>query len=122
MHRRLLQHFNDNNVISERQAAYLKGDSTIQQLFYIVHMIRLSWSKGNVSHGVFLDVSAAFDKCWHSGLIARLEQVQVQGSCLELFRSYLSYQNQVVVIEGVTSNVNNLQAGVPQGNRLGPLI
>ena len=122
MHRRLLQHFNDNNVISERQAAYLKGDSTIQQLLYIVHMIRLSWSKGNVSHGVFLDVSAAFDKCWHSGLIAKLEQVQVQGSCLELFRSYLSNRNQVVVIEGVKSDVQNLQAGVPQGNRLGPLI
>ena len=85
-------------------------------------MIRLSWSKGNVSHGVFLDVSAAFDKCWHSGLVAKLEQVQVQGSCLELFRSYLSNPKQVVVIEGVKSDVQNLQAGVPQGSRLGPLL
>ena len=32
MHRRLLSHFIEKNIISERQAAYLKGDSTTQQI------------------------------------------------------------------------------------------
>lgn len=35
LHKRLLDHFIENNVISKRQAAYLKGDSTIQQVLYI---------------------------------------------------------------------------------------
>ena len=77
MHKRLLSHYLDNDVISERQATYLKGDSTVQQLLYIVHKIRLSWTQGNVTQGVFLDVSAAFDKCWHAGLLAKLEQIKV---------------------------------------------
>ena len=39
---------------------------------------------------VFLDVSKAFDKVWHSGLIFKLEQNGVSGSLLKLFENYLS--------------------------------
>ena len=42
IHNRLLGHFTENNVITDRQAAYLKGDSTIQQLLYIIDIIRKS--------------------------------------------------------------------------------
>ena len=78
LHKRLLDHFTENNVISHRQAAYLKGDSTIQQVLYIVHMIRTTWSKKAIMQGVLLDVSAAFDKAWHSGIIAKLEQIKIK--------------------------------------------
>ena len=122
IHQRLLGHFISNNIISERQAAYLKGDSTVQQLLYIVHLIRTSWTRGNVSQGVFLDVSAAFDKCWHSGLLAKLAQVKVEDSCHELFSSYLSNRKQFVVVDGFKSDIKDVQAGVPQGSRLGPLL
>ena len=44
IHQRLLDHFIKNKIISDRQAAYLKGDSTIQQLLYIIHLIRKSWT------------------------------------------------------------------------------
>ena len=70
IHNDLLRHCQENNVISTKQAAYLKGDSTINQLIYILHKIRLSWTKGCITHGIFLDVSAAFDRVWHKGLIA----------------------------------------------------
>ena len=122
MHKRLLRHFSDNNVISEKQAAYMKGDGTIQQLAYILHMIRTTWTKKNIMQGVFLDVSAAFDKAWHAGLLAKLEQVKVSGKCLELFMSYLSDRKQIVTIDGCFSEVKELKAGVPQGSRLGPLL
>ena len=63
-------------------------------------VIILSSAKGNICHGVFLDVSAAFDKCWHSGLLAKLAQVKVSGTCLDLFTSYLSSRKQFVVVDG----------------------
>ena len=62
IHERLLSHCIYHNIISDRQAAYLKGDSTITQLLYLVHNIRTSWGKSQISHGCFLDISAAFDK------------------------------------------------------------
>ena len=60
IHERLLSHCTLNNIITDRQAAYLKGDSTISQLLYLVHQIRLSWGKGKIAHGLFLDISAAW--------------------------------------------------------------
>ncbi len=122
LHKRLLDHFIDNKIISERQSAYLKGESTIQQLLYIIHFIRNSWTKGNITQGVFLDVSAAFDKCWHSGILSKLSQVKVKDSCHDLFKSYLSNRKQIVVVEGCKSETKCIEAGVPQGSRVGPLL
>ena len=90
IHSRLLGHVIANNVISERQAAYLKGDSTTQQLLYINHLIKSSGTKGFITQACFLDVSAAFDKCWVKGILAKLEQIKVEGSCHNLFKSYLT--------------------------------
>ena len=64
----LLSHAISNNVISEQQAAYLKGDSTNQQLLYINHLIKSSWTKGKITQACFLDVPAAFDKSWVNGI------------------------------------------------------
>ena len=122
MHARLLGHCINNNVISERQAAYTKGDSTTQQLLYIVHFIKTSWTKGNITQGCFLDVSAAFDKCWVKGMVAKLEQIKIGGNYLELFHSYLLKRKICTVIDGFKSESCEVEAGVPQGSRLGPLL
>ena len=66
IHERLLSHCIFYNDITERHAAYLKGDSTITQLIFLIHQIRTSWGKGDIAHGCFLDISV-FDKMWHSG-------------------------------------------------------
>ena len=122
IHQRLLSHCLDNNIISERQGAYLKGDSTIHQLLYLVNHIRQTWGKGNLIHGLFLDISAAFDKIWHKGLLAKLEQIGIEDKLLGLFTSYLHNRKQVVVIDGVKSEVQTILAGCPQGSKLGPLL
>ena len=54
MHDRLIKHCQENDLISQKQAAYLKGDSTASQLLYIVHNIRKNWNSNKITHGVFL--------------------------------------------------------------------
>ena len=122
IHERLLSHCIYYKLITERQAAYLRGDSTITQLLYLVHQIRSSWGKSKIAHGLFLDISAAFDKVWHKGLLAKLEQIGIAGPFWTMFESYLSNRKQCVVINGTKSDLLDIQAGVPQGSRLGPLL
>ena len=75
-----------------------------------------------MTQGLFLDVSAAFDKVWHNGLLAKLGQIGVEGSFLDILGSYLSNRKQTVVVDGVKSEILDTKAGIPQGSRLGPLL
>ena len=122
IHSRLLSHCIENSWISKRQGAYMKGDSTTNQLLYIVHQIRSAWQKGDVCQVAFADVEGAFEKVWHTGLLAKLEQASITNNCLSLLQSYLSNRHQITVVDGIKSDVAKVKAGIPQGSKLGPLL
>ena len=69
-----------------------------------------------------MDISAAFDKVWHKGLVAKLSQIGIEGRLLDFFQSYLSNRKQCVIVDGIKSRFLDIKAGVPQGSRLGPLL
>ncbi len=71
---------------------------------------------------VFCDVSRAFDRVWHKGLLFKLERVGVAGPLLEWLKDYLKDRMQRVVINGQMSSWQYILAGVPQGSVLGPLL
>ena len=52
------------------QSGFRPGDSTVMQLVYIVHKIYEALEEGSEMRAVFLDISKAFDRVWHRGLIA----------------------------------------------------
>ena len=66
--------------------------------------------------GVFLDMSKAFDKVWHQGLIFKLKSIGVSDSLLSLIESFLSNRFQIVLLNGQTSEWLHARAGVPQGS------
>ena len=64
----------------------------------------------------FLDISKAFDKVWHEGLIYKMETMGFAGSILRLLQSFLSNRYQREIINGQTSDCLPILAGVLQGS------
>ena len=120
----LYNYLNTNNLITENQSGFRPGDSTINQLLYLVNEIHEAFEDPNSLEvrAVFLDISKAFDKVWHDGLIFKLKQNGVDGRLLKLFESYLRDRQQRVVINGSYSEYLPIESGVPQGSVLGPLL
>ena len=62
----------DNNYISQNKSGFKSGDSCITQLVSITGDILNSLDEDLEVRGVFPDISKAFDKVWHDGLIYKL--------------------------------------------------
>ena len=72
--------------------------------------------------GIFLDISKAFDKVWHDGLLFKLKTYGVEGDLLLLLKNYLKNRKQRVALNCQTSEWRKINSGVPQGSVLGPLL
>ena len=117
-------HLQENSLLSPRQSGFRLGDSTINQLLSITNEILVAFDQYPTwgPWAVFLDISKAFDKVWHEGLISKLKSNEIQGKLLSLIISFLSNCQQRVVLNSKSSEWKYISAGVPQGFVLGPLF
>ncbi|MCH2389971.1 MAG: reverse transcriptase family protein [Nitrospinales bacterium] len=120
----LYTHIYANNLISDKQSGYKTGDSTIKQLLAITHEIHKAFdsSPPKEVRAAFLDISRAFDRVWHEGLIFKLKQNGIEGEMINILGSFLDERVQRVTIDGKSSSWANIEAGVPQGSILGPIL
>ena len=120
----LYGYLQSNDILSKSQSGFRKGDSCISQLLAITHEIYSNFDAipSLETRGIFLDISKAFDRVWHEGLLFKLKSYGINGPPLTLIKSFLSNRFQRVVLNGQTSNWKEVLAGVPQGSVLGPLF
>ena len=111
-----------NRIVTSNQSGFTPGDSAINQLLYITNEFGKALDEGKEIRVIFCDISKAFDRVWHKGLLRKLKSVGIRGHLLGWIESYLSNRRQRVVINGCTSEWQNIYAGVPQGSILGPLL
>ena len=73
----LFNYFQSNGLFTPSQSGFLPGDSCIAQLLSIIHEIQIAFDENsNVDvKEAFLDISKAFDKVWHDGIIFKLKVV-----------------------------------------------
>ena len=111
-----------NRLISTRQSGSRPGDSCIYQLISITSDIYKNFENQDETRAVFLDISKAFDKVWHEGLIYKLKSNGISGNLLSFFDDYIKNRFQRVTLNGTESDWRSISAGVPQGSVLGPLL
>lgn len=120
--KKIYNHLHSNNLIYKFQSGFLPGHSTTFQLIDIYHHVCQSFDSKQYSCMVFCDISKAFDRVWHKGLLFKLRQNGIEGDFLDWLSNYLCNRKQCVVLNASSSDTKSVLAGVPQGSVLGPLL
>ena len=118
----LTRHLEEHHLLSPQQYGFRKGRSASDLLLLLAKTWHDALDSGRPSLVIALDISGAFDRVWHKGLLAKLEQRGVAGHLLELFSSYLQHRSLRVVVGGCASTAFPIEASVPQGSILGPIL
>ena len=111
-----------NDVIYGKQSGFLPGHSTVYQLIDIYNQICTAFDERKSTCIIFCDISKAFDRVWHSGLLFKLSQYGIGGNIINWITSYLQNRTQKVFVGSSFSNAKQVHAGVPQGSVIGPLF
>ena len=122
IYKSLYEYCVSNELLISENSGLKRNDSIVNQLIAITHNIYKSLDSGKDVCAIFLDVSKAFDKVWHEGLIFKLRQFGITCTLISLLENYLTGRSQRVVLNGKTSPSQYISAGVPQGSIPGPLL
>lgn len=112
----------ENNLFYNLQSGFLPQHTTVYQLIEMYDSICSALESKKHVCFVFCDISKAFDRVWHKGLITKLGAYGFKGEFLHWINNYLFNRKQQVLISNNRSNFSNINAGVPQGSVLGPLL
>ena len=85
-------------LIPDHQFGFRQYHSTTEQVNRVYSIARKALEDGNFCTAVFLDISQAFDKVWHPGLLHKLKHF-LPYSLFKILESYLSDRHYFVKVK-----------------------
>jgi hypothetical protein len=111
----------NSHSIPDHQFGFRGSHSTIQQCHRIVDEISYAFERKYYCSAVFLDIAQAFDRVWHIGLLSKLKSILPDG-LYRILMSYLQERYYTVKQGDESSDMFRINAGVPQGSVLAPIL
>ena len=119
---RIVDHLEKCGLFSDFQYGFRSSRSTADLLTVVSDRIARAFNRSGATRAVALDISKAFGRVWHAGLLHKLKSYGISGQIFGLISSFLSNMRLRVVLDGKSSQEYPVNAGVPQGSILGPTL
>ena len=119
---RIVDHLEKCGIFSDFQYGFRSSRSTADLLTVASDRIARAFNRSGANQAVPLDISKAFDRVWHAGLLHKLKSSGISGQIFGLISSLLSNRQLRLVLDGISSQEYPVNAGVPQGSILGPTL
>ena len=104
------------------QAGFTKGRSGQEHLLRLSQGVFNGFKRRYCTLALFLDVKAAFDAVWKSGLKHKINKIGLTRQMKNILFSFLDNRTLRVNIDGFWSEVVELKAGTPQGSCISPIL
>ena len=106
----LLAYLTSKNLLYKCQYGFRKGHSTNRAIIQLVSKT-VDGFDDKFTHGLFMDLSKAFDTINSDTLLSKLQHYGIRGHALDWFRSYLSARRQYTEFNGVKSALKTVPCG-----------
>ena len=112
---RFVDHLENCGLFSDFQYGFRSSRSTADLLTVVSDRIARAFNRSGATRTVALDISKAFGRVWHAGLLHKLKSYGISGQIFGLISSFLSNRRLRVVLDGKSLQEYPVNAGVPQG-------
>ena len=119
---RIVDHLEKCVFFSDFQYGFRSSRSTDDLLTVVSDRIARAFNRSGATRAVALDISKAFDRVWHAGLLHKLKSYGISCQIFGLISSFLSNRRLQVALDGKSSQQYPVNGGVPQGSILGPTL
>jgi len=119
--KRMLPILDELSIIPEYQFGFRRGHGTPEQCHRVINDVVSAFENKKYCTAAFLDVQQAFDRVWHNGLLYKIKK-WLPAPYFLLIKSYLTKRCFYVQQKNDTSTLFLINAGVPQGSVLGPIL
>ena len=116
---RIADHLEKCGFFPDFRYGFRSSRSTANVLTVVSDRIARAFNRSGATRAVALDISKAFDRVWHPGLLHKLKSYGISGQIFGLISFFLSNRQLRVVLDGKSSQEYPVNAGVPQGSILG---
>ena len=117
-----MDQFERNSILTLAQHGFHSKRSCETQLNSTVQDLASSLLNGNQIEFILLHFATAFDKVPHQCLLHKQNYYGIRDCTLHWIGSFLSDRKRRVLVKGMSSNIADVNSGVPKGTVMGTLL